>query len=157
MHDRGRAVILFVGDGELREPLETYAREHALTGIRFAGFINQRDLPKYYALSDVFVLPSTYEPRGAVINEAMSCGLPVIVTDRCGSIGDIVLDGENAFIYPAGDADALAGAMTRLTDDPALRERMARRSREIIATWTFARGVEGVRSALRWLGERKRA
>ena len=157
MPERDRAVVLFVGDGELREPLETYAREHALGGVRFAGFINQRDLPKYYAMSDVFVLPSTYEPRGAVINEAMACGLPVIVTDRCGSIGDIVRDGENAFIYPAGDADALAAAMTRLAGDPELRERMARRSREIIGTWTFARGVEGVRSALRWIGERKRA
>jgi glycosyltransferase involved in cell wall biosynthesis len=157
MRGRDRAVVLFVGDGELRQPLETYAREHGLHGVRFAGFINQRDLPKYYAMSDVFVLPSTYEPRGAVINEAMACGLPVIVTDRCGSIGDIVLDGENAFIYPAGDADALAAAMTRLANDPALRERMARRSREIIATWTFARGVEGVRAAMRWLEERRRA
>ena len=154
---RERAVVLFVGDGELREPLETYAQEHALRGVRFVGFINQSDLPKYYAMSDVFVLPSTYEPRGAVINEAMACGLPVIVTNRCGSIGDIVLDGENAFIYPAGDADALAASMTRLVDDAALRERMAQRSCEIIATWTFARGVEGVRSAMRWLEERKRA
>lgn len=157
MPGRDRAIVLFVGDGELREPLETYAREHALDGVRFAGFINQRDLPKYYALSDVFVLPSTYEPRGAVINEAMACGLPVIVTDRCGSVGDIVLDGENAFVYPAGDADALATAMSRLVDEPTLRERMARRSREIIGTWTFARGVEGVRSALQWIEERKRA
>lgn len=157
MCNRDRAVVLLVGDGELREPLETYVRERALSGVRFAGFINQSDLPKYYAMSDVFVLPSTYEPRGAVINEAMACGLPVIVTDHCGSIGDIVLDGENAFIYPAGDADALAASMTRLVDDPALRERMARRSREIIGTWTFARGVEGVRSALRWIEGRKRA
>jgi len=157
MSERDRGVVLFVGDGELRESLETYTREHALGGVRFAGFINQRDLPKYYALSDVFVLPSTYEPRGAVINEAMACGLPVIVTDRCGSVGDIVLDGENAFVYKAGDADALAGAMTRLAGEPELRERMARRSREIIGTWTFARGVEGVRLALRWIEERKRA
>jgi glycosyltransferase involved in cell wall biosynthesis len=155
MRERDRAVVLFVGDGELREPLETYVRERVLSGARLVGFINQSDLPRYYAMSDVFVLPSTYEPRGAVINEAMACGLPVIVTDRCGSIGDIVLDGENAFIYPAGDADALAALMTRLVDDPALRVRMARRSREIIGAWTFARGVEGVLSALRWIEERK--
>jgi glycosyltransferase involved in cell wall biosynthesis len=156
MHERDRAVVLFVGDGELREPLETYAREHALGGVRFAGFINQRDLPKYYALSDVFVLPSTYEPRGAVINEAMACGLSVIVTDRCGSIGDIVLDGENAFVYPAGDAAALAEAMTRLVNEPALRERMAQRSSEIIDTWTFGRGVEGVKAAARMIEEARR-
>jgi glycosyltransferase involved in cell wall biosynthesis len=146
--DRDRAVILFLGDGVLRQQLEAYAREHDLAGVRFAGFVNQSELPKYYGLSDVFVLPSTYEPRGAVINEAMACGLPVIVTDRCGSIGDIVLEGENAFIYPAGDAGKLAAAMTRLIDDPSRRAQMAQRSRDIISTWTFARGVAGVKAAL---------
>jgi glycosyltransferase involved in cell wall biosynthesis len=145
---RERAVILFLGDGVLRQPLEEFARRHDLAGVRFAGFVNQSELPKYYGLSDVFVLPSTYEPRGAVINEAMACGLPVIVTDRCGSIGDIVLDDDNAFIYPAGDAERLAAAMTRLIDDPALRAQMAQRSRDIIGTWTFARGVAGVKAAL---------
>jgi len=152
MPDRDRAAILFLGDGVLREPLETYARDHDLRHAHFAGFVNQSELPTYYGMSDVFVLPSTYEPRGAVINEAMACGLPVIVTDRCGSIGDIVLDGENAFIYPAGDANALSASMTRLVDDPALRERMARRSVEIIGTWTFQRGVEGVKAALAFVG-----
>ena len=151
MPSRGRAALLFLGDGELRPALEAYVREHGLEGVSFAGFINQTELPKHYAAGDVFVLPSTYEPRGAVINEAMACGLPVIVTDRCGSIGDIVLDGDNAFVYPAGDADALAAFMERLVADPALRARMAQRSREIIGTWTFARGVEGVKEALRWL------
>jgi len=59
-----------------------------------------------------------------------------------------VLEGENAFIYPAGDAGALARDMDLLTSDDALRERMAQRSREIIATWDFARGVEGVKAML---------
>ena len=106
------------------------------------GFVNQTAIPKHYAMADVFVLPSTYEPRGAVINEAMACGLPVVVTDRCGSIGDIVLDGDNAFVYPAGDANALAALMDRMTADAALRARMGRRSREIISSWDFARGVQ---------------
>ena len=100
MAPRGRAVLVFMGDGELRAELETYAREHQIENVHFTGFINQREIPAHYAMSDVFVLPSVYEPRGAVINEAMACGLPVIVTDRCGSIGDIVQENENAFIYP---------------------------------------------------------
>jgi glycosyltransferase involved in cell wall biosynthesis len=151
MSDRERAVVLLLGDGVLREPLEAFAREHELRNIHFAGFVNQSELPKYYGMSDIFVLPSTYEPRGAVINEAMACGLPVIVTDRCGSIGDIVLEGENAFVYPAGDATALSASMSRLAADPELRARMGQRSREIIATWTFARGVEGVKAALAYV------
>jgi len=147
MKDRDRAVVVFLGHGELREQLAAFAREHRLN-VKFAGFVNQADLPKHYAMCDVFVLPSTYEPRGAVINEAMACGLPVVVTDRCGSLGDIVQENDNAFVYPAGHADALARALEALMDD-ALRARMGQRSREIIATWDYARGVEGVKEALR--------
>jgi len=147
MQHRQRAAVLFLGDGELRAELESFG----LPNAHFAGFINQTELPKYYAIGDVFVLPSLYEPRGAVINEAMVCGLPVVVTDRCGSIGDIVIDGDNSFIYPAGDASALAAILDRLVADNALRARMGHRSREIIATWDFARGVEGVRKMLEWV------
>jgi glycosyltransferase involved in cell wall biosynthesis len=148
MRNRQRAALLFLGHGELRAELEAFARERKLR-VHFAGFVNQRDLPKHYAAGDVFVLPSTYEPRGSVINEAMACGLPVIVTDRIGSIGDIVREGENAFIYPAGDARALASQLDQLVEDCALRERMAAKSREIIATWDYARGVRGVEEAIR--------
>jgi glycosyltransferase involved in cell wall biosynthesis len=143
-----RVVVLFLGHGELRETLQAYAAEAGVQ-VRFAGFVNQAELPRYYAAGDVFVLPSTYEPRGAVINEAMACGLPVVVTDRCGSLGDIVLDGDNGFVYPAGDATALAAHLQRLLDDPALRLRMGERSREIIQSWDYKRGVEGVKQALR--------
>ena len=146
MPHRHRVVVVFLGHGELREPLESFARAQSLN-VRFAGFVNQADLPKHYAMCDAFVLPSVYEPRGAVINEAMACGLPVVVTDRCGSIGDIVVEGENAFVYPAGDDAALMGALEALMERD-LRERMGRRSREIIATWNYERGVEGVKRAL---------
>lgn len=148
MQHRARAVVVFLGHGELRETLEQFAREHEVA-VRFAGFVNQTDLPKHYAMCDVFVLPSLFEPRGSVINEAMACGLPVIVTDRTGSLGDIVRDEDNAFVYPAGRADVLAEQLDRLAGDAALRERMGRRSREIIAEWSYARGVEGVKEALR--------
>jgi glycosyltransferase involved in cell wall biosynthesis len=147
MHHRDRAAVVFLGHGELRGDLESFARERGLN-VQFAGFVNQADLPKHYAMCDAFVLPSTYEPRGAVINEAMACGLPVVVTDRCGSLGDIVQEGDNAFVYPAGDADALARALDALMNDD-LRAHMGQRSREIIATWDYARGVEGVKEALR--------
>jgi glycosyltransferase involved in cell wall biosynthesis len=149
MQHRQRAVVVFLGHGELRETLEAFARDHNLN-VRFAGFVNQSDLPKHYAMGDAFVLPSTYEPRGAVVNEAMACGLPVVVTDRCGSLGDIALEGENAFVYPAGDEAALARAMDALMDD-STRARMGQRSREIIATWDYDRGVTGVKEALEGL------
>ncbi len=154
MRHRDGAVLLFMGDGELREELEAFVRAHAIPNVHFLGFINQSDIPKHYALADVFILPSTYEPRGAVINEAMACGLPVIVTDRCGSIGDIVMDGENAFIFKAGDEMQLAAYLDRIVEDPERRAGMGRRSRELIGHWDYARGVRGVKEMLRWVTTR---
>lgn len=144
---RERAAVLFLGNGELREELERFAREHGVAA-HFAGFVNQSELPKHYAAGDVLVLPSLVEPRGLVINEAMACGLPIIASDRVGAIGDLVRDGENAFVFPAGDAEALAHALDRMAD-PALRARMAARSVELISTWDYAHEVAGIEEALR--------
>lgn len=148
MKHRDRAVVIMLGHGELREELEQLVKSEKIN-VRFAGFVNQLELAKHYAMSDVFVLPTLYEPRGSVINEAMAAGLPILVTDYSGSVGDIVLDGENAMIFPAGDADVLARQLDTLVENPELRERLGRRSREIIAGWSYDRGVEGVKEALR--------
>jgi glycosyltransferase involved in cell wall biosynthesis len=150
MRHRDRAAVIFLGHGELREEMERFAREHALN-VHFAGFVNQTDLPKYYAAGDAFVLASTYEPRGTVVNEAMACGLPLIVTNVYGAVGDIARQGENALLFTPGDTDALAAHLDRLAEDPALRARMAKRSREIIDGWNYEAGVEGVRAALQSL------
>lgn len=147
MRHRDRTVVLILGNGELRAALTEFAQANALR-VHFAGFVNQQELPKFYAAGDVLVLPSTYEPRGLVVNEAMASGLMPVVSDRCGCIGDLAIDGDNALVFPAGDSTALARQFDRLIDDPALRERMTRRSQEIIAGWSFDRAVEGIRGAL---------
>jgi glycosyltransferase involved in cell wall biosynthesis len=147
MQHRPRAAVIFLGNGELRGEMETFARERNLD-VRFAGFINQTDLPKHYAMADVFVLPSLDEPRGSVVNEAMASGLPVIVSDRCGAVGDIVQHGENGYVFSPRDVTTLTRHLDTLAADPQLRARMAQRSREIIATWDYARGVRGVMDAL---------
>jgi glycosyltransferase involved in cell wall biosynthesis len=150
MQHRDRTAVIFLGNGELRGEMESFAKERRLN-VHFAGFINQTDLPKHYAMADVFVLPSLHEPRGSVLNEAMASGLPVVSSDRSGSIGDIVQHGDNGFVFAAGDEMTLARHLDALAGDPELRARMARRSREIIATWDYSRGVAGVMEALRSL------
>jgi glycosyltransferase involved in cell wall biosynthesis len=150
MQHRDRAVLIFLGNGELRGEMERFAEEHGVATI-FPGFINQTDLPLYYAMGDVFVLPSLDDPRGSVVNEAMAVGLPVIITDRCGASNDIAKHGENGFIFTPGDVQSLAKHLDALAGDPELRARMGQRSREIIATWDYARGVEGVLAALKSL------
>jgi glycosyltransferase involved in cell wall biosynthesis len=148
MQHRHRTAVIFLGNGELREEMESFARDRKLN-VHFAGFVNQTELPKHYAMADVFVLPSFDDPRATVVNEAMASGLPIVITDRCGPIGDIVQHGDNGFVFAPGDVQALTRHLDALAADPELRARMARRSREIIATWDYSRGVRGVMEALR--------
>ncbi len=144
---RHPAIAVFLGDGVLREPLERFAREHNVR-TAFAGFVNQTELPKFYAMGDAFVLPSLFDPRATVVNEAMACGLPVLITDRCGPSADIVRHGENGFVFAPGDDAALAAHLDALATDPDMRSRMGERSRAIIGTWSYKEGVEGVAAAL---------
>ena len=146
MAHRDRVAVVFLGQGELRGALEEYATTHGVQ-VHFSGFVNQADLPKHYAAADVFVLPSFDDPRATVINEAMACGLPIVVSDRCGPVGDIARDGDNALVFHAGDTDALAAALDLLARDAGLRRQMGARSREVISGWDYRRGVEGVREA----------
>jgi glycosyltransferase involved in cell wall biosynthesis len=155
MRLRDRAALLFIGDGELRGAIEEYARAHALGDVAVTGFVNQEAIPALYGMSDVFVLPSSFDPRATVVNEAMACGLPVIVTDRCGPAGDIVRHGDNGFVFRFGDVDALAAHLDALASDAELRRRMSERSRQIIAAWDYRAGVEGVKEALRAVEARR--
>jgi glycosyltransferase involved in cell wall biosynthesis len=84
---------LLVGAGALEGSLRDFARLHHLP-VTFAGFLNQTEIAKAYVVSDALVLPSDYgETWGLVVNEAMACGLPALVSDRVGCGPDLVLPG----------------------------------------------------------------
>jgi len=103
--------VLLIGDGPERERLEDEARSHPVT---FAGFLNQRDMPRALACADVVVLPSSYEAWGLVINEALACGCVPVASDAVGCVPDLVAGlGE---VYPTGDVDELALAVQRALD-----------------------------------------
>jgi glycosyltransferase involved in cell wall biosynthesis len=144
------AAAVFAGEGELRPDLEARIAASGITGAFLLGFRNQRELPEIYATADALVLPSSSDNKPLVTNEAMACGLPVIVSDRTGvwGPGDIVRDGENGFVYPCGDVGALAEAMRKLANDPDLRRRMGRRSGEIISDFGYETCVAGILEAL---------
>lgn len=71
--------LLLVGDGEERSALERRCAEWGLKNVRFLGFRNQTELPAFFALSDLFILPSRHEPWGLIVNEAMASGCAVVV------------------------------------------------------------------------------
>ena len=139
-----RPYLLLVGAGEEEVALRAAAGDD----VRFAGFRNQSELPAYYGLCDVFVLPSEREPWGLVVNEAMNAGVPVIVSDQVGSGYDLVRDGVNGFRYAVGDVQALAGRLEQLLRDPVRRTEMGRSSLEIVNRFSIDAGVQGLLDAL---------
>ncbi|MFH1702688.1 MAG: glycosyltransferase family 4 protein [Nitrospirota bacterium] len=143
--------LVFVGDGVEKPFLEAYTKGHNLKNVHFVGFKNQTELPNYFVIADVFVLPSTDEPWGLVINEAMNFGLPVITTDKVGAAPDLVKDVENGFIYPVGDIEKLAYCLLKLLLEPELRERMGKSSSEIISRWSYKEDVDGILAALEYV------
>jgi glycosyltransferase involved in cell wall biosynthesis len=126
LRERGRAArLIIVGDGPERGVLEGRVASLALgNDVEFRGEMAQRDLPDIYANCDAFVLPSVHEGLGLVLAEALLCGVPVVATSGGGAT-DIVADGETGLLAPEGDALALANALERLCEDPALAARLA--------------------------------
>ncbi len=138
--------LAYVGDGVERPALERRARDLGLSDVVFLGFRNQSDLPALYSAADLLVLPSEFEPWGMVVNEAMCCGLPVVVSDKVGAASDLVADGINGFVYSAGDVPALAERVLRLVKDEGLRRAMGRESVLKIGEWSVEVGVDALAS-----------
>ena len=92
--------LIFVGDGNLKHSLQDYVDELGVGSVYFFGFQNRNEIPKYYAISDILVLPSVRETWGIVVNEAMCFGLPVIVSDQVGAGMDLVSHGRNGYRVP---------------------------------------------------------
>lgn len=140
--------LVIVGDGEQRQMLEDRVRESGCTSVRFEGFRNQSELPRYFDLADVFVLPSRHEAWGLIVNEAMNAGLAVIVTDEVGAAEDLVEDGITGFVYPATNIEALHLALEKALRDPATTKAIGEAARARVREWDYEADVRGLRAAL---------
>ena len=149
--------LIVAGDGEERSRLEAFARDHALTGIRFVGFQNQSTLPQYFELADVFVLPSRHEPWGLIVNEAMAAGCPCIVSDEVGCHADLITPGVEGFVFPAGNIPALFAALSGIFAEPATASEMGKAASTRIRSWSFEQDVAGLRAALAHTARKLRA
>lgn len=140
--------LIFIGDGEQRGELEARAKATGWNSILFPGFKNQTELPAYFDLCDLFVLPSETEPWGLIVNEVMNCGRALLVTSDVGAAPDLVCDGENGFVVPPRDVALLRSRLQTMTANPDLMRRMGKRSLERIDRWGFREDLQGLQSAL---------
>ena len=138
--------LVIVGNGPERERLGRLAQ--GMPYVYFAGFQDQSDLPKYYAVADVFVLPSKWEPWGLVVNEAMASGLPVIATRKVGSARDLIVEGENGYLVPENDPVALASAIDRACESEQRLLLLGEKARCTVQSWSYDSTLAGFHNAL---------
>lgn len=110
--------LKIIGAGPLRRSLEELSQQLGLSDhVNFPGSMDIRELVIEYSKATAFVLPSTSEPWGLVVNEAMHQGCPCIVSDACGCVPELVIEGETGFSFKTGDANHLAEKMIAATKE----------------------------------------
>ncbi len=152
------AWALIVGEGAERSRLEEFIANQGLKTVVLVGFVNQSSIAKYYASGDVLVSTSAFDPHPLVVPEGGCFGLPVIVSDRLGCIGetDTARRGVNALVYPWSDVEALTQCILQLYENKGLYHSMSAAAREIAHSQDVSVAALLLREAAQKLKDRSR-
>jgi glycosyltransferase involved in cell wall biosynthesis len=140
---------LMVGDGPLRGGCEEFARNHNVA-VSFVGFLNQSQIASAYTACDALVLPSDGgETWGLVVNEAMACGRPAIVSDKVGCGPDLIVKEKTGSIFPVGNVEALASQIVQIADDPTRPAEMGAHASRMIENYSPIVAVDNLVQCLK--------
>jgi 1,2-diacylglycerol 3-alpha-glucosyltransferase len=146
--EKGAWDLVLLGDGPLRPQLVELVCRYGLSGVvHLPGFLQYDELPTYYGLAGAFVHASTVEQWGLVVNEAMAAGLPVIISERCGCVDELVIQGRNGYSFDPLDPAELCRLLLLVASERCDRQRLAQEGRTIIADWSPERFALGLRKA----------
>ena len=106
--------LILSGDGTEKEALKRLVADKNISSVYFLPSCEWHEVPARYALADVAVLPSLFEPFGFLVNEALVYGMPVIVSERCGSAIDLVKNGENGFTFNPNNQEDLEDKLLKI-------------------------------------------
>jgi glycosyltransferase involved in cell wall biosynthesis len=143
-----RLRLVIAGAGPEAARLAELAKDLGVR-LEIRGDLAEDALAAEYVAADIFALLSPHEPWGVVVNEAAASGLPFVLSDRVGAAHDLLRDGENGFLVPAGDVSAAGAALGRLAADASLRRSAGARSRELVRDWGYEPSVENFLAAVR--------
>ena len=144
--NRKDAILIMAGAGEEEDNLKFLTE--GVENIYFPGYVSGKEKAKYLSIADIFVLPTSWDPWGLVINEAMMSGLPVITTENAGCSKELI-DG-NGFVVKADDEVGLRSAIEKLLDDDELREKVGARSKDIIKKYNLDYAVNAFKNAVEY-------
>ena len=146
--------LVLLGDGEERGTIEAEIDRLGLRGhVMIPGFLQIDRLPEFYATAGAFVHASTTEQWGLVVNEAMASGLPVVVSQRCGCVEELVEDGVTGIVFDPFDETAITAALHAAATLPD-REGLIERANARIAKWDIDRFGAGLAAAARTAANR---
>ena len=144
---RSEVGLVFAGDGVSRDELTQRARRISPGAVCFPGFAQREDLAGLYALAEALVLPTHSDTWGLVVNEAMACGLPIIVSSVAGCSADLVENGWNGYIVPPRCSEKLSVAIDSLLKYPELKQGMRAHSLERIRNYSPEACADGLAAA----------
>lgn len=141
-------VVLFLGDGDLKQSLTDLAQSPPSVTAQFLGFQNQTRLSCYYHTADFLVLPSqNAETWGLVVNEALHHGLPAIVSQAVGCAPDLINPGVTGEIFETGSAQSLAQAIQRCLRTTKSELEIQQRCRQQVSGYSVEKAAEGIAKA----------
>jgi glycosyltransferase involved in cell wall biosynthesis len=142
-----RAHLILVGDGPLRQEVRTELAPLA-SAVHTPGYVAYGELPRWYAMADVFVHPSPDEPWGVSVNEAMACGLPVVAAEGVGSAHELIQQGVTGAVFADGDYQGLAQQLSSLEADTSLRQAMGKACVAAIDGWHYRHTIAAFQRAI---------
>ncbi len=144
---RSEMGLVFAGAGVCRGELAERAKRISPGAVYFPGFAQREDLGAVYALAETLVLPTHSDTWGLVVNEAMACGLPIIVSSVAGCSSDLVEDGWNGYVVPPLDPEKLSVAIDSVVRRSELNRQMSARSLQRIQNYSPEACAEGLAAA----------
>lgn len=128
--------VVLVGDDDL-DLYKDLISENLSSKIYAVGFKGENELKKYYEMADIFVLPTREDIWGLVINEAMSYGLPVITTNMCVAGKELIVSGNNGYLFDCEDDIALSQRIEQLVSNESLIAEMSKNALNSISSYTI--------------------
>jgi len=150
--DRTSCSLVLCGTGPLTENLRLSAERLGIADrVRFVGWTSYNELPFYYGLASVTVLPSISEPWGLVVNESLACGTPVIASDVCGCVPELIRRGISGYTFPAGDSAELESVLRGVLHF-GLGENVISQCQAIVKPWSLRNRTLGIVDCMREFG-----
>lgn len=130
LKNNDRLALMIIGDGDQKDVLNDYVQKYSLKNVHIIKNLGDDSIRDIYALSDIFVLPSTEEVWGLVVNQAMAMSVPPIVSNKVGCLPDLIVEGKTGLSFTSGDVDDLSSKLSLLLDNKSLREEIGKQARQ---------------------------